>query len=271
MNWLKLLRYDIRNGLARWRYLAVPVLFAIPCFYNWIQMRNAGCMGAWMDYLIGCFKGILPVMSMEDFEFPILWFLIMAGCLFLNLDYPLNDLTDAGQQVIVRCRNKNAWFLSKCLWSLLSTALYIALGTLTALAFAVFSGGKVSLCVTCEVLQNALGIFCEAAPTVGQSLLITVCLPYLTLAAFNMLQMTLSLMMKPILSFLVCVCLLVVSLFFSCPYLIGNGAMVIRSSILMDGMLEPMPIALTCIGMMALSIAVGLIRFKRMDHLRWEE
>ena len=271
MNWLKLLRYDIRNGLLRWRYLAVPFLFCIPCFYSWIQIHNADCVASWMDYLVGCFKGILPVTSMADFEFPILWFLIMAGCLFLNLDYPLNDLTDAGQQVIVRCKNKKAWLLSKCLWSLLSTALYIALGSLTALAFAVFSGGKLSLCVTCEVLQNALGIFCVTAPTVGQSLLITVCLPYLTLAAFNMLQMTLSLAMKPILSFLVCVCLLVVSLFFSFPYLIGNGAMVMRSSILMDGMLEPLPIALTCIGMMALSIAVGLIRFKRMDHLRWEE
>ena len=250
MNWLKLLRYDIRNGLVRWRYLTVPVLFAVPCFYYWIQMQNAGCVGTWMDYLVGCFKGIFPVMYIEDFEFPILWFLVMAGCLFLNLDYPLNDLTDAGQQVIVRCRNKKGWFLSKCLWNLLSTALYIILGSLTALAFAIFSGGRASGHITCEVLQKALGIFCVTAPTVGQSLLVTVCLPYLTLAALNMLQMTLSLVMKPILSFLICICLLVASLFYSSPYFIGNGAMAARSGILMDGLLNPLPIALTCIGVM---------------------
>lgn len=271
MNWLKLLRYDIRSGLLRWRYLCVPVLFCVPCFYNWIQIQNAGCVGTWMDQLIGCFKGILPVASMADFEFPILWFLIMAGCLFLNLDYPLNDLTDAGQQVIVRCVNKKGWFLSKCVWNLLSTTLYILLGSLTALVFALFNGSSFGLTTTPEVLLKALNIFCITPLTVGQTLMVAVVLPYLTLAALNMLQMALSLVMKPILSFLVCVCTLVISLFFSSPYIIGNGAMVVRSGIVMEGLLNPLPTALCCVGVIALSIVIGIIRFDRMDHLRYEE
>lgn len=271
MNWLKLLRYDIRSGLLRWRYLAVPPLFCIPCFYNWIQIQNAGCVGTWMDYLVGCFKGILPVASMADFEFPILWFLVMAGCLFLNLDYPLNDLTDAGQQIIVRCRNKKAWFLSKCVWSLLSTTVYVILGSATAFAFAVFSGGSTDLNITCDVMQKALGIFCLTNPGAAQTLLVGVILPYFTLAAVNMLQLALSLVVKPIISFLTCVCLLVASLFYSSPYFVGNGAMAARSGILIDGLLDPLPIALACAGIMILSIAIGMIRFNRMDHLRWEE
>lgn len=271
MNWLKLLRYDIRGGLLRWRYLSIPALFWVPCFYNWIQIQNAGCVGTWMDYLMGCFKGTVPVMSMADFEFPILWFLIMASCLFLNLDYPLNDLTDAGQQVIIRCVNKKGWFLSKCVWNLLSTTLYILLGAATALVFAVVSGGGVDLNSTPEVLLKALGIFCIEPLGVGQTVMVVVIMPYLTLAALNMLQMALSLAVKPILSFLVCVCLLVISLFYASPYFIGNGAMAARSGIVMEGLLPPLPTALTCVGVMALSVIIGVIRFDRMDHLRYEE
>lgn len=271
MNWLKLFRYDIRSGLLRWRYLCVPVLFWVPCFYNWIQISNAECVGTWMDYMIGCFKGLMPLASVEDFEFPILWFLVMAGCLFLNLDYPLNDLTDAGQQVIVRSVNKKGWFLSKCVWNLMSTALYVLLGALTALAFALINGGSAQLVNTPDVMIKALNIYTITTLTVGQTLMVAVVLPYLTLVTLNMLQMVLSLVMKPIFGFLICICMLVISLFYSSPYFIGNGAMAARSGIQMEGFVEPLPTALTCIGVMVLSIVVGIIRFDRMDHLRYEE
>lgn len=269
MNWFKLLRYDLRNGILRWRYLCVPLLFCPICFYCWVQLYNGGCVGGWMDYLMGCFKGLLPLESIEDLEFPIMWFLVMAGYLFLDLDYPLNDLTEAGQQVVVRCVDKRGWFLSKCAWCLVSTGVYLLLGALTALAFALGSGGEISLNASRWVLM-ALGIFSDWELDAAQTLVAAVVMPYLTLAALGMLRMVLSLIIKPINSFVVCVCILVVSMFAGSPYVIGNGAMTARNGLLMESLLEPVGMVLTCIGVIIGCAAVGVWRFGRMDHLRNE-
>lgn len=270
MNWLKLLRYDIRSGLLRWRYLSVPLIFCLPCFYCWIYGQNVGNPGTWMDYVAYCFKGLFRFDAMDSFELPILWFLVMAGCLFLNLDYPINDLTDAGQQIIVRFVSKRGWFYSKCVWNLLSSLLYMLLGALTALIFALAGGGTAGLIGTSKLLWG-LQIYVSGAASAGETLLAALVLPGLTLAAFNMLQMTLTLIMKPIFGFLICICMLIISLFFSSPYLLGNGAMTARSGILIEGCVAPLPAVLTCLGIIAVSVVIGMIRFDRMDHLRYEE
>lgn len=270
MSWLKLLRHDIRSGLLRWRYLCVPLMFCLPCFYCWIHIHNAGLTGTWMDYLLFCFKGIPPLLSMEDFEFPIQWFLIMGGCLFLNLDYPLNDLTEAGQQVIIRSVNKTGWYLSKCAWNLLSCSVYLLLGAMTALVFALTSGGTAVLVNTPEVTAKALQIYGVGVLSVGQALLAAVVLPCLTLAAFNMLQMALCLMTKPVFAFLICICLLILSLFVNTPFIPGNGAMVTRNGILAQELFDPVVLVSICLGVVVVSLAVGILRFNRMDHLRYE-
>lgn len=270
MNWIKLFRHDFRSGLLRWRYCAAVFLFAMPCFQSWIAMSNANYSGSWMDYMLGCFKGLAPLVSMDSFEFPIHWFLIMAGCLFLNLDYPLNDLTEAGQQVIIRSVSRKSWFLSKCVWNLLSCLIYILLGALTALAFSLFAGGGSGLVNTPAVCENVLHLYGAKTLTAGQTLIVTVGLPLLTLMALNMLQMTLCLLIKPVFSFLICICLLIVSLFINSPYALGNGAMAVRNGMLMEGAQEPSSTVLFCIAVIGICIIIGIIRFNRMDHLRYE-
>lgn len=272
MSWFKMLRYDLRHGLLRWRYLCVPALFCVACYDGWIRISNAELVGSWMDYLMACFKGILPLSGgMEGFEFPILWFLIMGGHLILDLDYPLNDLTEAGRQVIIRCGSKKGWFLSKCVWSLLSSGLYLLLGAGTALLFALATGGAGCLVNTPAVTGRALMIVGQTDLTAAQAVMAAVVLPYLTIAAFGLLQMALGLLMKPIFAFLTCVCILVVSMFFSTPLIPGNGAMVARSSILTEGAVPAGTAALVCLAVILGSVIAGVIRFQYMDHLRNEE
>lgn len=270
MNWLKLFHYDLRSGLMRWRYLIVPLLFLMPCFQNWIYISGAHSVGSWIDYMLGCFKGIPPLISMEEFEFPIQWFLVMGGCLFLSLDYPLNDLTEAGQQVIIRSVSKRSWFLSKCAWNLLSCVAYVLLGALTALVFALATGGSSSLANTPAICENTLQLHGAKVLTGGQALITAVGLPLLTLMALNMLQMVLCLLIRPVFSFLSCICLLVMSLFFDSPYALGNGAIVARSGILLEGAQDPVPTALFCVAVIGICVIIGIIRFDRMDHLRYE-
>lgn len=270
MSWLKLFRHDFRSGLLRWRYLTAMLLFAMSCFQSWISMSNARCVGSWMDYMLGCFKGIVPPVGMDSFEFPVQWFLVMGGCLFLNLDYPLNDLTEAGQQVIIRAVSKKHWFLSKCAWNLLSCLVYALLGALTALAFAFINSGSAGLVNTPAVCENALQLYGAKPLTAVQALSVAVGLPVLTLMALNMLQMVLCLLIKPIFSFLLCICLMIGSLFLNSPYVPGNGAMAARSGILLEGSQDPVASALVCLAVIGICAVIGSLRFDRMDHLRYE-
>ena len=268
MNWFKVFQHDVYGGLLRRRYLIVPVIFGLPCILAGKHLAAAGLVGTWMDYLMYCFKGILPLT--DGFEFPILWFLVMGSCLYMALDYPLNDLTEAGQQVIVRSRSRRGWFLSKCAWNLLSSLLYVLLGVLTALVFALISGGSPSLVNTPEVSEKLMQIYVMEPLAPAQAVLTAVVLPYLALSAFTMAQMALCLVMKPVFGFLICVCVMVGSLFYNVPYLPGNAAVVVRNGMLVEGFLDPAAMALTCLAVIGGSIIVGLIRFNHMDLLRYE-
>ena len=271
MNWFKVFQHDVYGGLLRRRYLIVPVMFALPCILAGKHLASTGLEATWMDYLMYCFKGILPLTDGADgFEFPILWFLVMGGGMYIALDYPLNDLTEAGQQVIVRSRSRKGWFLSKCAWNLLSSLLYVLLGVLTALVFALISGGGPTLAITPEVSEKLLQIYIMEPVAPAQAVLVAVVLPYLALSAFTMAQMALCLIMKPVFSFLICVCVMIGSLFYNSPYLPGNAAVVVRNGILVEGFLDSTAMALTCLAVIGGSIIIGLIRFSHMDLLRYE-
>ena len=268
MSWFRIAAHDLRAGVLRRRYLAALVIFGIPCFSCIIRQGEA--LGGGLDVLAYCLKGVRPLESgPNDFEFPIFWFLVMGGGLFLNLDYPLNDLTEAGQQVLIRSVSKRGWFLSKCLWCLLSCGVYLLLGTITAFFFGAVFGRGLDVQVSPQFYEQMMGLYVPEV-TPGQVLIGAVLLPYLTMAAYHVLQMVFCLFMKPIFSFLICICMLVVSIFVYSPFMLGNGAMVMRSGSLQEGALALDQTALLCVGVIAAAILAGVIRFRRMDFLRWE-
>lgn len=270
MNWFKLLRHDLRKGLTRKRYLAVPLLFAAGCLVCGLQIPGDSLSPGFMDRMLFCFKGLPPLSQPQDFRLPVLWFLVLAGCLFLNLDYLLDDLTQEGQQIMVRSVHRRGWFLSKCVWGMLSCGLYLLLGMLTCFIITWLCGGKLSLINDPQVSQVSLGVWIEQPLKSTQALLIGIALPYLTLVGFNQLQMTLCLYLKPILSYLICVCGLVGALLFSFAWIPGNGAITVRSDLLMPGLHRPVLLMITALCLLAVGIAAGLVRFRRMDLLRYE-
>lgn len=270
MNWFKLLHHDLRKGLLRKRYLTVPLFFAASCLVCGLQMPGDMSTPGFMDRMLFCFKGLPPLTGPQDFQLPVLWFLILAGCLFLNLDYLLDDLTQEGQQVMVRSVSRRGWYLSKCVWGLFSCGLFLAIGMLTCFIITWLCGGKLSLTNDVLVSQISLGAWAEQPLTVAQAVLIGIVLPYLTLAGFQQLQMILCLYIKPILSFLICICGLVAALLFSFSWIPGNGAITARSDLLMPGLLHPLPLLITGLCLWAAGVIAGMIRFSRMDLLRYE-
>ena len=125
----KLIRYDLRHGILRWHYCIVPLCFLIGCTEVYIMTKGYGIAGTWLDYLLNCFAGSRPVEimlgSLSSMTPPFGWLMTISGCLFLNLDYMIGDLTTAGQQMILRSRQRTGWFLSKCAWNIVSCMTYV--------------------------------------------------------------------------------------------------------------------------------------------------
>lgn len=273
MNLFRLYKHDFKNGLLRWRYLAAVGLWLVPTLimFDMLQFYNdSGTLG---DYLLYIFCGMEPVEgigTLEQIQLPIPWLVVVGGSLFISLDYLQNDLTTAGQQILVRCHSRKMWYLSKCLWNISNCFVYFGIGVIAPVILSLMSGG-LELVPSSELTAS---LFWSATPIEIPGLrvfTIAIVLPFLTMAALNMLQMTLCLFLKPIFSFLSCVCLLIVSLFWCSPFSLGNGAMALRSSVMASNGINPAVCAVFCITVLLICVIVGTIKFQSYDILGVEE
>lgn len=273
MSWGKLLRHDLRCGLLRWRYLLAPLLFLIPCLMAQQDFAWYGESGGWADYLLYIFRGkeaLSQLTPESSVQLPMLWLVAVGGCLLLNLDYLLRDLTSEGLQVILRGRTRVGWFLSKCVWNLCSCLVYFCAAGLMALVFTLAFGGEVTL--ACPD-RHAMLLFGPEARglTAGQGVLVALAAPLLTLMALSMLEMALCLAVKPIVSFFVSMALLVASVYVNSPLALGNGAMTKRSSLVGTGTIEAGPAAAAAMAVILASVLLGVLAFRRTDILGLEE
>lgn len=276
MNFAKLLSHDLRCGALRWRYLLAAVFFLLPC----IQLRSRLALmetgGTFGDYLMYCFMGSIPydaATGEPDYQLPVLWLLSMGGCLLLNLDYLLYDLTNAGQQVIVRSGVRRDWYLSKCLWNAIACCGYFLLACLSVLAFVLAAGGQAvwenTPVVTLSAFHRVINDMISLSP--GQVIICAALLPLLTMMALNILEMTLCLFLKPIISFLITMLLLITAVYWNSPFVFGNGGMVMRSRFLAADGADPIISIVFAFIVLAGSILAGCLRFRRADILGSEE
>ena len=275
MNWLKLLQHDLRYGLIRWRYLLIFLLFVLPCITCYSDVQLANVPGTWMDYMLYCFKGSVPITSSSEISLalPIFWIMAVAGSLLLNLDYFLSDLTQAGQQIIIRSKTRRGWYLSKCAWNLCSCIVYMVLVCASVLLFTLLSGGDVSLQSTPGVMEIHFSEL-TVEPTLLSGLpglIVVVLMPLVTLMALNMLQMAVCLLMRPIIGFLISIAILVLCVYCNIPFVLGNGAMAIRSALLVPDGISPGFAALTAVAILLASAIMGSWRFQHTDILGLEE
>lgn len=269
----KVFMQDIRCGLLRFRYLGGLPISAIPLlhYFRIVKLLNLPC--SWMDslaYLLkGCSAPSFQPGSRDRITIPAIWIFVICGILVMNIDYLISDLTRSGQQIIVRCQSRKKWYLSKCLWAVLSSCLYFGLLMLFPALFSIIGGGTFVPRISLQGAQNLLGINTEL--TSWQSFVAVILLPLLTISALNMLQMTMGLFVNPILSFIICLGILVISVCWDNPCWIGNGAMTIRTVgfVLDERCVVAMVVSIGIL--IAACCLIGCIRFSNMDILPRED
>lgn len=283
MKYIKLLWFDIRQGLLRNPlFFVIPVIVSlIACWdlqgrvaelnrLGYFDTKTQAGFADMMMYIYGGMDQYNPN-SGDSFLFPVRWGIVFLSVAFLTLHYPEQNKQTYGQQILIRTKGRTAWWLSKCGWNIISVLVYHGLIFLTAALFCVitradFTGGFHKDLIYAVFQVHRIHMTPDTAAWTFAMLF----LPVLVSLELNLLQMTLSLFIKPMFSFLIIAFLMVSSAYFTSPALMGNYAMPMRyDAVITDGVNATAGIIISTV-IALISIITGIIQFRHCDILNRE-
>lgn len=264
MKLLWLVASDVKEGL---RYECPAVCLAVvvailSCASLWSSdyegIRSLG------DYLTNMFLGMAPYTFdiSSPFKLPVAWLLLLFSLLFDTLRYPYKDLYGTGAHVMMRSGSRLTWWWAKCLWVVLSVALLCCLLVLVAVLWTLATGGSLSLHTT-ESFLDYVAIYgdtaahCEASVTYLASI-------FGWVLALSLIQLVLSIALKPAAGFVTMVSYLFFSSFYATPLLLGNYLMAHRNSVF-GGTIDAMSGMPLSLAVCVFAIAVGAVLIQLMD------
>lgn len=221
--------YDLRQGLLRrWK------LFLLPALVFGFGAVSALREMAWMDMtptlgllLLQLLQGCYPHVPNTTFTLPETWFAVVAGAMLMTLFYPASCMEGAGTQILIRAGSRRRWWYSKCLWNVLSTALYFAVGVAVLALLCLLCGGRADLTGT-----EALGWVVAESAAPGTIVWNMLLVPVVTLTALSLGQMLIAVRWNQISGFLLSMTVLLYSAVVQSPLAIGNYTMALRCAAL---------------------------------------
>lgn len=281
MRFIRCFRNDVRQGILREWYYFMPILVLAVIFcIDFYRRTNSICnyLGyqgnrCFLDYVIFIFGGMQEYFPSPDnsFLFPAIWIVTTGYASFLTLRYPYDDLEGYGQQIILKAGKRSRWWMSKCLWMCAKTLFYYILIYLVILLCCKVMGGTAAGYPDPFFIEKIFYIKAGSMPREFQDILLLLFLPFLMSLTINMVQLVLGLLCGVAFSFLVSLILLVGSAYYLNPVMLGNGGMLIRSSLINVAGLDPRLVILIYICIWVVALIFGMYWFQRKDILRKED
>lgn len=237
-----LIRHDILCGIiAKWKYfVAAFVFFVFVCVTfaihanSFLKETSSSETLGFCDFMFNIFAGNKPfdINGGSGVHLSIIWFAFHSYLLFLTVFYAAADLKNSAGYIILRAKSKTKWWAGKFIWCILSVSVYYLLLLVCVCLFVVIGKytGFVSQSVCNEFFQiNISGVYHL------NLVAILLLLPFLVSLAISSFHMMLSLIMKPIYSFIIGICSLTAAAFCCHPLLLFNFAMASRNKIFFSG------------------------------------
>lgn len=268
--------HDIVYGIQvnRYKYILVLLFFMYlnVSFFNNINIfrlsgiieESPSIVDCWIYIVRG--MGIYIPSKEMPFQIPIYWLMTQVLLAFLILSYPTQDLDTYGIQILTRTRSKCLWWVSKSLWNICTVVSFYCIGFFIVTIFSIFSGNasfEPHILINNEInqinLENFRGIYLYIAIFI---------LPIVTSIALSMLQMTISFVLSPILSYIILVCYIVASAYYCFPLLIGNFTMLLRNNVIEPMGSDNMSAIAVSLFVYVIAFVTGLFYFKKSDILK---
>lgn len=236
---LKLIWYDIKRGMS---YNGIKLLLplgvgitATLIFISRYKMGIGNVDGAtFLECAMYLYKGgkYLPPERLEmEYTIPAIWLLLQIVIGYLVGSYSTEDIHTYGQQVLIRSRSRKNWWISKCIWNVVTVLYcYIALNLALIMTCAV-CGVDISLTYSDEVFTGYVLEMWHCTGTMREVLVMVFVMPVVVSVASSLLQMTLTLIVSPIVGFIVIQIMAIMSTMVMHPILFHNFAMLAHSNI----------------------------------------
>jgi len=132
----RMVQADIRQGIlsAYLKYMIVLIVSIVFTQNYYAKVENYIVQGKVagkvriLDLLIYFFKGMkeyIPA-SNRPFEIPVDFLLLNMLLAFIIWNYPMKDMNGYGRSILARSDTRMSWWLSKCIWNVLSVLTYYA-------------------------------------------------------------------------------------------------------------------------------------------------
>jgi hypothetical protein len=241
-------------------------------YYEVRGLDIPGC--SFMDYYFYFVAGMRKYIPQtgQSFIIPIKWLLFHLLILYGNLNYPDQDLSEpVGISIIMKSGSRAQWLISKYIWNLSVVLAMYMTALLAVLVFSEVTGADLSAAVTPELLLTVMNSGTRYTSFTGALGVTTVLLPFAVSVAVSTFQLTLTLYAKPVVAFLVTAILMISSAYCQTWWLIGNYAMMYRSSYIVYEGVKPLYGVICCVVLSVISVIAGCIRIKRYDIIRRSE
>lgn len=230
--------------------------------------------GTCMEYLFFILKGMKRYVPGTDqrFLFPVRWMLIYLYLLYTVLHYPYRDLSSSfGNDILIRGQCRKQWWYSKCTWNLVMVTLFWGIMYTAIALFCLLTGESMHFSMSVDIINNLMDIGTEM-PQISIGLMAyTLYMPFLTAVSLSLLEMYLSLFLRPVFSFGAVAVLLVLSSYYFSPLLVGSYAMTVRSAYIVEGGMLPLQGVLFNSFLIMVCVCGGAYFFERYDILNRPE
>lgn len=283
MMFFKFVKNDIKEGFYqnRWKYLLTFSIFLCLSFYHFLTLRiyeisnpeyfsTKPTVGDYLATIIGGYGQYeLNSDNFVLFSMPIMWVILILWSQYSGLYYPFRDLNGIGKHLILLSGQRGAWWSSKCIWSTLNIATVCGLAFLGCTVTGLLCGASFSMEINSYLpaeLKVDITKLTEPTWNIGSFALGCV----LVMMCFSILQLSLSLIIRPMFAYLVLAGYAVASTYIQSPFLIGNYMMFARSGELVTNGMGFWDGIVICLWLIVICFVLGYLYFERMDILGGE-
>ena len=273
-----LIVYDFKQGSRLNRFLLLLLIALLQCMLVEIDLnfkaeylRSIGQTSeiGLLSMILGIFAGCPPIYKSSGWSFPYAWFALMLCPVFITFDHLHTDLINTGIQLITRVQKRRSWWISKCIWNTATVFIAYCCVIITILLYCIITGIPLSetdssiklATVFQEPCYNSSGIQSLSSEQVFFLLLC----PLLSTTALSMLQMILSLLMKPLFSFAVTVILLLGGITFDQTVFFTRTSMICFNTFFYSDGYSIMSGLCICFLIILASALIGFAIFKCYD------
>lgn len=266
VGYMDIVIYDIRNSIKKnvfkwffWCFfLLVLSVLSIANLISENQVNSS--LDLWFYLFIGVRDYTSGIIQFPPFS----WLLIQAFLAFLIGDYLYNELKENSFYTLLRVEKRFDWFLAKVIWLIFTVILFY----ITILICLILSSFYLDLDInmwgdySSTVFKKHLVL--SINPLTFFALSFFSCL--ITSLVISLVQVMLTMLIKPIYSYIFVICLLLASIYVPSPILLGRYMMVIRYiELFSNGFFEGTYIIFCEILLFFFVLISGSIYFKRMD------